>query len=110
MDNEYEWGPWIEHDGSGCPCVGEWVTSVSANGDVNEHVAFGYLDDMEGFIEVNSWIWSECYMYGRSDWRIIRYRIRKPRSKSMDILRALAQDPSLPINAPTGPVRELTPS
>ena len=34
-----QWGPWIEHDGKGCPCLGQWVKAVFHNGNVWEGIA-----------------------------------------------------------------------
>lgn len=81
-----EWGPWIEHDGKGCPCEGMWVRAEYADGEVSEHIAMGYLWPGEGQV-VNCWDWGECAICDCLDWRVIRYRIRKPRG--MVILEAL---------------------
>lgn len=59
------WGPWIEHDGKGCPCVGMWVCVEWRNGDTSEGIA--------GSGGGSSWDWSNTW----SD-HIIRYRIRRP--------------------------------
>jgi hypothetical protein len=78
-----EWGPWIEHDGKGCPCLGMLV-------EVVHEVAIGYKMGSAILIQgtrINppkitiagskggkSWDhsnWPECS-------RIIRYRIRRP--------------------------------
>lgn len=66
-----EWGPWIDHDGNGCPCVGEYVhvkyRYIGKNPD-------GSLSDHRLYIAANSgsWNWVNPGNY------IIRYRIRKP--------------------------------
>ncbi len=77
-----EWGPWIEHDGKGCPCVGALVRvhGVSPSG-------------IEVFIDTvarntGDWDWSKFGTLGRNaatgvpGWggKVIRYRIRKPRA------------------------------
>lgn len=76
-----EWGPWIEHDGKGCPvkngvivhCVyntgEERIVAVSANGFPDIDNAWVFREDMES---------------------IIRYRIRKP--KGMKILESLLEN------------------
>ena len=63
-----EWGPWIEHDGKGCPCVGMYVHVIGEN----REEAFG-LAGSEG---AGSWDWSKAPRYTR----LTHYRIRKPRA------------------------------
>src|SRR6056297_2909160 len=79
-DEREEWGPWIEHDGKGCPCVGmvvwderknaikKWVGSTSPISMPAPNQAI-YIAGGGG-----SWTWQRGYN------RIIRYRIRKPRA------------------------------
>jgi hypothetical protein len=74
-----EWGPWIEHDGKGCPCVGMLVESEDVVGQVQQHIAKGTVKE-PGFEYVDSWNWQECNAALRPDWKIIRYRIRKPKA------------------------------
>lgn len=93
MSGDGDWGPWIEHDGKGCPCVGEYVhreyrfvhyrwrgrkdTVLSGN------FAWGIAEDGP------SWRWDP-------DWNpVIRYRIRKPRG--MTILENLIADLPAPV-------------
>ena len=114
MDNKYEiWGPWIDHDGNGCPCVGEFVHRVfDIEIDIIGGVGVDPTIEIISFCtsdEIDSWNGKRYHKLGIVP-QVIRYRIRKPRSKAMDILRALVNDPDTPINAPTGPVRELTPA
>lgn len=84
-----EWGPWIEHDGRGCPCRGMYVQAlaeksihaISSNTrmvKVSEYV-------MEG-VASNGGSWSGNPYYNR----YLRYRIRKP--KGLQILEALLKD------------------
>ena len=65
-----QWGPWIEHDGKGCPCLGQWVKAVFHNGNVWEGIAGSSQGGGK------SWDWSSGSPYSR----LIRYRIRKPRA------------------------------
>ncbi len=86
-----EWGPWIEHDGSDCPCPGRLVHVVLGEAvEIGpEGVTFVDLRDERGawhscVIDVladdeaiciaepsGSWSWSnDCYP-------IIRYRVRR---------------------------------
>lgn len=94
------WGPWIDHDGKGCPCVGK-VCRV-----VQEGVS-GETYDVTGVAEGSpAWDWSNygtlgTYKGKNGRWgRVIRYRIRKPRALLNMIERAREID-----DAPTGPVR-----
>lgn len=78
MSLDYEWGPWIEHDGSGCPCIGKYV-----------HVKLQGMSDRFGIAG------SECHEHRvspncpiRSAWvnkisfpatgNVLEYRIRRP--------------------------------
>jgi hypothetical protein len=72
-----EWGPWIEHDGRSCPCVGLVVRVVAANG----RDEIGLVDILASQVSdrfASMWIWSSipAHWWGH---RIIRYRVRKPR-------------------------------
>lgn len=76
-----QWGPWIEHDGNGCPCAGEWIQAEDEDG----HRAEGIAPD--------------CCTGGARHWyannppyvQVIRYRIRKPRG--LTILQRIAEQP-----------------
>ena len=81
-----EWGPWIEHDGNGCPCPGKWIHFVigeandgsdpECDGGVWEGYVFP-LSETEGMCIARcgaGWTWDDGYF------PIIRYRIRKPRA------------------------------
>lgn len=74
-----EWGPWIDHDGKGCPCVGEFVHVVAELqiGHIQEYTTVagskgGYSWDWRWFNEPIPHL-------GIMAARILRYRIRKPR-------------------------------
>ena len=85
-----EWGPWIKHDGNGCPCVGQYVRSETADGSVMDHIAHGILEG-EGELVIDSWDWDMCDASGDTEWKVIRYRIRKPRG--LTILQEIVADP-----------------
>jgi hypothetical protein len=87
-----EWGPWVEHDGKGCPCVGMWVHRV-------------FLDNSErnGILVPQSWMMSWHWKsLDRDGWSmtprqtraipVTRYRIRKPRALLDMIERAAELD------------------
>lgn len=84
-----EWGPWIEHDGKGCPCVGQYVHVVVVNSYGFEKETFVIAGSQGG----KSWDWRNAPKYTR----IIRYRIHKPRG--LTILENLIAD----LPAPAGP-------
>lgn len=70
-----EWGPWIKHDGSGCPVDGHQIVhTVDRLGE--EH--FSRADDPINVCAVgSSWEWD---MSDPCSADIIRYRLRKPRA------------------------------
>ena len=80
-----EWGPWIEHDGKGCPCVGQYVHRVYEKIGRNPD---GSLSNENLGIALDSESW--CGGSGKAN-AIIRYRIRKPRA--MKLLQAIAARP-----------------
>ena len=88
-----EWGPWIQHDGNGCPCVGEYVHRVFDVGvdilngervtESNEDIGIVVPEEGLSWCGVTSW-------RGFRVPQVIRYRIRKPRG--MVILENLLAD------------------
>ena len=93
-DMSDEFGPWVQHDGKGCPVKGQFVRSVDAAGIEMEHLA-GMLVEKEGIIPVDSWDWDQCNRYDVWHWRILRYRIRRP--KGLTILENLIADIPQPV-------------
>ena len=81
-----EFGPWIEHDGKGCPCVGQFVRSVERGGRMDDHIAGGVGDGLS-----RQWDWGSGIP---KSMQIIRYRIRKPKGLTIltDILREVERD------------------
>lgn len=93
MSSTDEWGPWIEHDGSGCPCKGSFV-----------HVGFALPGGEVKAIALNgeSWFWTTPDYCGATRLKagkranpIIRYRIRKPRG--MAVLETVMENLNAPI-------------
>lgn len=73
-----EWGPWIEHDGKGCPCFGAWVRCEWEGPPGRFMVDEGRAGSMGG----GGWDWSNFQKRHHTGRRIAvvrRYRIRKPR-------------------------------
>ena len=103
MDKEYEWGDWIEYSGGYAGKKGEYVQHVWSTG-YNIELAMS-----EGWhvVSVNTTErilpWDYRPKVGDRYVKLIRYRIRRHRSKAMDILRAICLHP-------TAPLRELTPA
>lgn len=97
-----EWGPWIEHDGKGCPCVGMFVEVVEV------HVFDLTVCDPRKIIARggNGWRAKPGQLVPHSSRPscfarpIIRYRIRKPRALLEMIERARKLD-----DAPECPAR-----
>ena len=97
---QYEWGPWIEHDGKGCPVpVGTVVLVRLRCGELYQGVAgcSGYGDFAKPHGHENDpilslWVHGE---YSRPV-DVVRYRVRKPRALSM--LQRLVAD--LPADRP----------
>jgi hypothetical protein len=88
MSDNHQWGPWIEHDGRGCHCKGQYVTTELFDKSVREHIAHGYCPNKSSFVDC--WNWEECQRRQRPEWRVIRYRIRKPRG--LTILEGLLEN------------------
>ena len=83
---QYEWGPWIEHDGKGCPVVGKMTLIVVGIDPETGADPLDFSGGWEDYLEViapdmaigisrngGSWKWMSGYF------PIIRYRVRKPR-------------------------------
>lgn len=84
MSDEGEWGPWIDHDGKGCPCRGDWVQAQDRSGDIMEARATGEYGEAG-----SAWDWASIpHIWW--DAAIIRYRIRKPRG--LTILESLLEN------------------
>jgi len=91
-----EWGPWVEHDGKGCPCKGQFVEVIKANGAKERFVAWSIFNNTcrnDADHRTSSWAWREK----PHATKIVRYRIRKPRG--VVILEALLQDLPQEVNA-----------
>lgn len=73
---EEEWGPWIEHDGSGCPCPnGTFIQAVLMGRS-------GLTQTVETKVKgagakISCWTMKSRFGPMR---QVIRYRIRRPRA------------------------------
>lgn len=92
-----EWSDWIEHDGKGCPCKGEYAQFYYKDllqpqnprrpDKICEGIAYGDLSEKSG------WLWENAPRV----LVIIRYRIRKPRG--LTILENLIADLPVKVDA-----------
>lgn len=75
MTQQDEWGPWIEHDGSGFPGpVGGFFQVQINRGDKWQGISVGKYNE-----HGSAWDWSS--VDDEFWWKIvIRYRVRKPRA------------------------------
>lgn len=84
-----QWGKWQQHDGKGCPCVGEYVQCERVVLRIVEVIAgaecISHGLDPNG--AESAWVWREYPKCGD----IIRYRIRKP--KGLTLLEEIAKNP-----------------
>jgi hypothetical protein len=94
-DAPEEWGPLIKHDGKDCPVTGMFCEVHDAAG---RHVC-GIVVDKGADTPCSLWVWEHlcfvCYPF-----RVVAYRIRKPRALLDLIERAKDLD-----DAPEGPIR-----
>jgi hypothetical protein len=97
-----EWGPWIEHDGKGCPVVGLYVRVVTEGEiQIDGIPSTGCAAPPPGFCSM--WIWASIPLCDEH-LRVVRYRIRRP--DSVRRLIDLAEDPQKGL-PPRFPVEEL---
>lgn len=94
-----EWGPWIEHDGKGCPCAGQVVNGVRRSGESAiwiagtrsvDNLTEEVLGPSSGRKERCRWSWALPENRVSERHHIIRYRVRKPRA--MKQIRALLEN------------------
>lgn len=78
-----EWGPWVEHDGKGCPVpLGTFVRGQDRTGLVEDWVVGRWGDHSEPWPEDdNLWIWMQGAQ--RSSREVVRYQVRRPRALSL---------------------------
>ncbi len=88
------WGPWVQHDGMGCPLpVGTIVEVVCED-------RFGFIQSQAGKIDgdsYSSWDWSHFPELKK----ILRYREKKP--KGLAMLQEIARE----VDVPKAPVEIL---
>lgn len=94
--SDIEWGPWIEHDGKGCPLAkgvlvhlvledgDEWIGLVGTSTEPSRHGLPPIYD--EPTAKDQSWTGNPDFI------QVIRYRIRKPRA--LQTLIEIAADPA----------------
>ena len=98
MSDEVEWGPWVEHDGNGCPCRGKLVHGIERCGAEGGWIAGKVFVNGDGSTSLNTeivpsicaWSWAVPGNVVSQEFHIIRYRIRKPRG--LTILESLLEN------------------
>jgi hypothetical protein len=80
VSEQDEWGPWIEHDGRGCPCEGMYTQDAVADGSVIEGLVGNVTNPPKGCYSL--WVWDSIPSH-RFHRRVIRYRVRKPRGMAV---------------------------
>lgn len=81
-----EWGPVIKHDGKGCPVVGMYCLIKNEYGMEQE----GIVPHHAAHRPKSSWFWEDTDKSDNPKWRIIEYRIRKP--KGLTILESILRE------------------
>lgn len=96
-----EWGPWIDHDGKGCPVVGKYI-QVEAQSTTGKWAKSDLMISCDGYKALfeymcrkgePAWDWEHFGKVSKSGQRvprIIRYRVRKP--KGMEMLDKILRD------------------
>lgn len=96
-----EWGPWIDHDGKGCPVAGRRVHIVLGVSDAGHHPDDDPQEDwhdVEAVINGHeaiaiarpnpSWFW------GSGWYPIVSYRVQRPRAL-LDLIELVENLPAL---------------
>lgn len=82
-----EWGPWIEHDGKGCPCKGQVVQAERRSGEIlGPYIAY---TKAVGIPDLGNPL-HDCWVHLPKPSDIIRYRVRKP--KGLTILDGILEN------------------
>ena len=73
-----EWGPWIEHDGKGCPVLGQygeyyWNDGDSFEGVIGKGGISRLGNPVASYTGGGSWEWKRGF-------RVVRYRVRRPKA------------------------------
>lgn len=85
-----EWGPWIEHDGKGCPCVGMYVQVEKFSGVISE----GRVASAEVITNGprSAWVFRPFHLPLQRLSYVYRYRIRRP--SALQTLIEIAANPA----------------
>lgn len=71
-----EWGPWVEHDGSGCPPevqIGRRIQAITRNRHLRDTMHDGVVH--QGVVDCPSWAAKDPF----GSWEmVVRYRLRRP--------------------------------
>ena len=76
---ERGYGPWVKHDGSGCPVIEQWV--IVERSDFSQREVVAGSECIAHGVSPNdrpsAWVWTADCPIG-----IMRYRVAKPRDLS----------------------------
>ena len=86
-----EWGPWVEHDGKGCPCFGEYVNGIYEDWQGREMEFFGIAGSKGAFSWDWKWTAEKIPGLNKYAFKITFYRIRQ--SGAMLMLKRIAALP-----------------
>ena len=92
MMEQQDWGPWVEHDGKGCPVAAGQIVEAELEGWPNRVFRYTYVHLQGG--QARNWDWSHWLVTDEAGYvvcRILRYRTRQ--SAQMDLLRRIAAAP-----------------
>lgn len=107
MSDDADWGPWVDHDGRGCPVVGRVWIAVQAQAQ-----DFPTISDEDWADRYAAEAW-DASSWGKRDtdgvmWGvIIRYRVRRP--KALRDLIALVETLPAPAHQPERMPEEVAP-
>lgn len=79
-----EWGPWIEHDGKGCPDLAGYLLQCKVERDMD--LPETRPEDCDRELS-RPWLWALMPW----PYRVVAYRIRRP--KALQQLREIAENP-----------------
>lgn len=103
-DDEHEWTDWFAHDGTGCPCPGEYIQLKSANGYHEEGIVGAHMAKPPPLFHCNIWFWYSLCQY-HLPYRVAEYRIRKNR-QAKGLLEEIERIMTSPVPLPGMPVDE----
>lgn len=95
-DTPEEWGPLLKHDGKDCPVTGMFCEVRSAAGTTERGLITETTDT-----PCTLWVWGRLCMFCYP-FRIVAYRVRKPRAllDLIDLIKEIDDAPEGPARTP----------